>query len=1243
MDELGLCGPSELSEQFPRQRSRVARLPDKEDKLDIAPANQQRVVEDVVTQALVPEVSVASQALLALGLRPTIVKLIFSYLPYTRHHGAGEEATSSANLDLVFLAPPQAAQGPNHALTRLLEKAWAEHPDLCVRQVLRLGEWGRRWQRFAFFDAALWLWRRQPATLLANLHRIPEVGCWNDLNEILVRVCEGEAMSRARDREKLYRRTLALGKKPPSANLNIGGALSQAKRALRCCDEDTLYRALYKRVAELFAEQLRADLLLLQGGSSRPSFCAKWCPGLDTSIDRRTLLCEGIARTFFPRSEHPEYADLGERHYAFRVRDRLRREVLVPLKAFFHGAAQAASAQSTNAPRAPAAIPLFRPPPGFEEVAGTAKAPPGLEDVTALPKAVPHQQRAVPRPQLRNTKGFAPEGHNCSRSFRFLEHIRKRRAAHKPAPGKKGQRFRRRNDALPDFNREVEAVMAILQWARNAVPRGSPSGSTLVAVCSRQSMHQKCAADLCCSTVATAVALLLGESGGVFHRETAFFPASPYIKFIAGDDGDHTTGRRRRVRGYVHFSRRSLSRHDRILPWSSDSEVSHRWIARRVLESFHLFEPHHEQVFAEDLKGLLESMLETYEATTSEWEAPPPPPRRLLLIGDYDHADHEEEGSKEVTNHLMTVQDRYASKGLPFPEVIIWDLVGRPGAPAIAHAPGRVLVSGFSLALLDEVLCSGWRDGPWAPAVAVQSALAPYSTVQATRSLKESEATVRKFLGEEERGISFGAPNRGALAVPRPLRPRAPFRASVPDSDKAADVCIMRVSFTDTGRVSPHMADARKSYITTNKECCKVQDFDYFHTRSFSFPKSDFVRALDTSVTAALALKWQATKRLLVLVVDEQAMTAARGEVEHWMGRTQRRLLALRIQMLVAPIGVRNQSLRRLAELQEHGGDWPMAWAFYDSASWINNATMTSVLRRRIAALNAHPEELPKDVRRSRSGLGLMCRAEKRLNGCDEVGMVLANNGRFLKKLAFDVKTALNACLKDPVSVAEVVKKMGEGSDGEMKFVKREKRKSAISAIRKVWADVEDVDTGRNQHGDIVVFAKGRFKPMMIRRLRKVMEKEVSESVRNFIMVTKKRVKVIEDHSADDIGSMMYDEFKGGIERNRQKAEAAEFRKKVEKDRRERRKPRTLKGKELPGWRRQTRDRGEKSAGSGRLDASAEAAEVRAMGESEEDELTSSEDSSEAKFVRAPNCVGAWLPPSLRDAPQRDGEQGNRT
>ncbi|KAG0547753.1 hypothetical protein BDA96_01G107600 [Sorghum bicolor] len=94
------------------------------------------------------------------------------------------------------------------------------------------------------------------------------------------------------------------------------------------------YRFLFDCVAQFFADLLASDLEQLAPGGRKTKIglAAKWCPTPGSSFDRTTLLCEAIARRLFPRDSRPDYSDLSEEHYAYRVLHRLRREVLVPLR-----------------------------------------------------------------------------------------------------------------------------------------------------------------------------------------------------------------------------------------------------------------------------------------------------------------------------------------------------------------------------------------------------------------------------------------------------------------------------------------------------------------------------------------------------------------------------------------------------------------------------------------------------------------------------------------------------------------------------------------------------------------------------------------------------------------------------------------------------------------------------------------------------------------------------------------------
>lgn len=104
-----------------------------------------------------------------------------------------------------------------------------------------------------------------------------------------------------------------------------------ARRALDKYNTDLKFRSLHSAVAEVFANSLVKDMQLLKEDKVYDlSLAAKWAPSLDLSYDKLTLLCEAIARRMFPKD--PEYADVEEDHYSYRVRERYRKEVLGPLR-----------------------------------------------------------------------------------------------------------------------------------------------------------------------------------------------------------------------------------------------------------------------------------------------------------------------------------------------------------------------------------------------------------------------------------------------------------------------------------------------------------------------------------------------------------------------------------------------------------------------------------------------------------------------------------------------------------------------------------------------------------------------------------------------------------------------------------------------------------------------------------------------------------------------------------------------
>ncbi|CAA0843068.1 Uncharacterised conserved protein UCP015417-vWA [Striga hermonthica] len=291
----------------------------------------------------------------------------------------GTTATSSPNclstgnpcLDFFFHVVPDT---PPETLARRLELAWDHDPLKALKLVcnLRAAEGTGKADEEGGLTAALWLHANRPKTLALNLDSFAEFGSSKDLLEILYRILEGPdvrerieqehkewvQMQQKKRREKMWRKRCTAGK-PGETNpeLNSGEQkrvirrdsrkrllekrrvkreakrVEQARRAVDRFNNDPNFQLLHDRVSDYFASKLRSDLEKLKNGDlSKISLAAKWCPSLDSPYDRVTLLCETIAKKVFPREEFPEYEGVEEAEYAYRVRDRLRKQVLVPLR-----------------------------------------------------------------------------------------------------------------------------------------------------------------------------------------------------------------------------------------------------------------------------------------------------------------------------------------------------------------------------------------------------------------------------------------------------------------------------------------------------------------------------------------------------------------------------------------------------------------------------------------------------------------------------------------------------------------------------------------------------------------------------------------------------------------------------------------------------------------------------------------------------------------------------------------------
>ncbi|KAI3961762.1 hypothetical protein MKW92_034850 [Papaver armeniacum] len=242
---------------------------------------------------------------------------------------------------------------------RRLELAW-NHDSLMALKLICNSRGVRgtgKSDKTSFYTAALWLHKHHPKTLACNVRTFAEFGYFKDLPEILHRIItkkgREEEEPKSHFKQKLGSREELMVERwkiPSEIRIQANMARDQilkkrasrqrkearikkAARALDVYKGDANYRFLHDRISEVFAECLVLDLQNLNSGNiNKISFASKWCPSLDLSYDQSTLLCESIARRIFPRELFPEYEKIDEAHYRFRIRDRLRKEVLVPLR-----------------------------------------------------------------------------------------------------------------------------------------------------------------------------------------------------------------------------------------------------------------------------------------------------------------------------------------------------------------------------------------------------------------------------------------------------------------------------------------------------------------------------------------------------------------------------------------------------------------------------------------------------------------------------------------------------------------------------------------------------------------------------------------------------------------------------------------------------------------------------------------------------------------------------------------------
>ncbi|KAL1804011.1 hypothetical protein ACET3Z_032658 [Daucus carota] len=297
----------------------------------------------------------------------------------TENNSATYLSSGNPCLDLFFHVVPDT---PASQLVERLEASWAHDPLTTLKLICNLrGVRGTgKSDKEGFYTAALWLHRNHPKTLACNVHAFALFGYFKDLLEIMFRVLEGpdarsimreewksiksgsrskgvkrkfedgndgekenadtkEARKKRRKRAKVPReerieanRFKLMEEQQRARDLRKEKELERSKKAMDMYDNDADYQFLFESISSLFADLMKADIEFVNSNEAKKiSLAGKWCPTIDSSYDRYTLICASIAKKLFPRESDPEYEGIADDQYVFKVRHRLRKQVLVPL------------------------------------------------------------------------------------------------------------------------------------------------------------------------------------------------------------------------------------------------------------------------------------------------------------------------------------------------------------------------------------------------------------------------------------------------------------------------------------------------------------------------------------------------------------------------------------------------------------------------------------------------------------------------------------------------------------------------------------------------------------------------------------------------------------------------------------------------------------------------------------------------------------------------------------------------
>ncbi|KAL1804007.1 hypothetical protein DCAR_0935694 [Daucus carota subsp. sativus] len=300
----------------------------------------------------------------------------------TENNSATYLSSGNPCLDLFFHVVPDT---PASQLIERLEASWAHDPLTTLKLICNLrGVRGTgKTDKEGFYTAALWLFKNHPKTLACNVLVYVSFGYFKDLLEIMFRVIQGgdarnvmkgewesvkagskrrfverrfrdihvtksgrkmrdtrsEANEKRRERGEVSReerieanKARVMEERQRAKDLRRERELERSKKAMEMYNTNVDYQLLFENVSTLFANLLRADIELVNSGEAKKiSLAGKWCPTIDSSYDKYTLIYASIAKKVFPRESYPEYEGIAEDQYVYEVRNRLRKEVLVPL------------------------------------------------------------------------------------------------------------------------------------------------------------------------------------------------------------------------------------------------------------------------------------------------------------------------------------------------------------------------------------------------------------------------------------------------------------------------------------------------------------------------------------------------------------------------------------------------------------------------------------------------------------------------------------------------------------------------------------------------------------------------------------------------------------------------------------------------------------------------------------------------------------------------------------------------